>query len=59
MKFEAPVIEIQKFNLVDVISASGGETQPTGARPDGFHPGSCYGDADARDYDDFSGNCFG
>ena len=29
MKFEKPIVEIQKFDLKDVISASGGPTETT------------------------------
>ena len=42
MKFEPPVVEIQKFDIKDVISASGPDIS---ARPETFNPGHCVGGA--------------
>ena len=59
MKFETPIAEIQKFDLKDVISASGEtgeETTPTqtyGERTDTYSEGHCVGGAP----DNYQTNC--
>ena len=43
MKFEKPVAEIERFEISDIISASG--IQPTGEAYDTINEGACIGGA--------------
>ena len=51
MKFEKPVAEIEKFDLMDIVATSG-EVLPTGEAYDTMHEGECVGGAPDNDETD-------